>query len=179
MNQGRTIFAQLMDCFLSNTPSIKIVDKHRGDYRVRNSVLPGPVPRHGLRPTDRPREPARHPDLPARLATASSITPAFAARSRAARWPTPTNAAPGSMWADLTLALIAMARPLYAGEDFGVELEQTAYALDSTTIDLCLALFPWAALSHRPRPASSCTRCWICAAISPLSWSLPTAACTT
>jgi len=37
-----------------------------------------------------------------------------------------------------------MARPLYAGEDFGVDLGNTVYALDSTTIDLCLALFPWA-----------------------------------
>jgi len=48
------------------------------------------------------------------------------------------------MWAEITLALIAIARPLYADEDFGVELEQTAYALDSSTVDLCLALFPWA-----------------------------------
>jgi hypothetical protein len=40
--------------------------------------------------------------------------------------------------------LIRMARRWYANEDFGVELEQTAYALDSTTIDLCLSLFPWA-----------------------------------
>jgi hypothetical protein len=45
---------------------------------------------------------------------------------------------------DLAQGLIARARRLYARESFGVELEQTVYALDSTTIDLCLSLFPWA-----------------------------------
>jgi hypothetical protein len=45
---------------------------------------------------------------------------------------------------DLAQGLITRARRLYADESFGVELEQTVYALDSTTIDLCLSLFPWA-----------------------------------
>jgi Transposase DDE domain/Domain of unknown function (DUF4372) len=45
---------------------------------------------------------------------------------------------------DLAQGLIARARRLYASESFGVDLEQTVYALDSTTIDLCLSLFPWA-----------------------------------
>jgi hypothetical protein len=45
---------------------------------------------------------------------------------------------------DLAQMLIARARRLYADESFGVELDQTVYALDSTTIDLCLSLFPWA-----------------------------------
>ena len=48
------------------------------------------------------------------------------------------------IYADFTQSLIHTARRLYAAEDFGVELEQTVYALDSTTIDLCLSLFPWA-----------------------------------
>jgi len=48
------------------------------------------------------------------------------------------------IYADFAQVLIAQARPLYQNEDFGVELENTAYALDSTTIDLCLSLFPWA-----------------------------------
>jgi len=45
--------------------------------------------------------------------------------------------------------LIHQARKLYAEEDFGVELEETVYALDSTTIDLCLSLFPWAQFRKR------------------------------
>ncbi len=46
--------------------------------------------------------------------------------------------------ADFTQALIAIARPLYAEDSFGVELDHTVYALDATTIDLCLSVFPWA-----------------------------------
>ena len=48
------------------------------------------------------------------------------------------------IYANFAQVLIAMARPLYAAEPMGVELEQSLYALDSTTIDLCLSLFPWA-----------------------------------
>ena len=48
------------------------------------------------------------------------------------------------IYADFCQILIAQARSLYADEDFGIELNGTAYALDSTTIDLCLSLFPWA-----------------------------------
>ncbi len=48
------------------------------------------------------------------------------------------------IYRDLALSLIQTGRKLYAGEDFGVELKNTAYALDTTTIDLSLSLFPWA-----------------------------------
>jgi len=53
------------------------------------------------------------------------------------------------IWADFAQTLIARARRLYAGESFAVQLDQTAYAIDSTTVELCLALFPWAPLSGR------------------------------
>jgi hypothetical protein len=53
------------------------------------------------------------------------------------------------IYADFAQILIARARGLYSAEGFGVELQQTAYALDSTTIDLCLALFPWARFRRR------------------------------
>lgn len=48
------------------------------------------------------------------------------------------------LWRDLSLGLITQARRLYAGENLGLELDNTVYALDSTTIDLSLTLFPWA-----------------------------------
>ena len=48
------------------------------------------------------------------------------------------------IYADFAQVLIARARALYANEDFGVELDNTVYALDATTIDLCLSVFPWA-----------------------------------
>src|ERR1700729_13781 len=48
------------------------------------------------------------------------------------------------IYAELAGRLIVQARKLYAGEDLGLELTNTVYALDSTTIDLCLSVFPWA-----------------------------------
>jgi len=48
------------------------------------------------------------------------------------------------IYADFAQVLIAIARPLYANEDLGVEIKETIYALDASTIDLCLASFPWA-----------------------------------
>jgi hypothetical protein len=48
------------------------------------------------------------------------------------------------IYADLARGLMAQARELYADEDFGIELKEAVYALDATTIDLCLSLFPWA-----------------------------------
>lgn len=48
------------------------------------------------------------------------------------------------IYADLAQILIHIARPLYANEDFGVDLKETVYALDATTVDLCLSMFPWA-----------------------------------
>src|SRR5438552_8414746 len=48
------------------------------------------------------------------------------------------------IYADFAQVLIGIARPLYASDPIGVELDQSLYALDSTTIDLCLSLFPWA-----------------------------------
>jgi hypothetical protein len=53
------------------------------------------------------------------------------------------------IFADFAQVLIGRARKLYIDEPFGVELEQTVYALDSTTIDLCLSLFPWARFRRR------------------------------
>jgi transposase len=53
------------------------------------------------------------------------------------------------IYADFAQTLIHAARKLYADEEFGVELDETVYALDSTTIDLCLSLFPWARFRQR------------------------------
>jgi len=53
------------------------------------------------------------------------------------------------IYADFAQVLISIARELYANDDFGVELDETVYALDSSTIDLCLSLFPWARFRKR------------------------------
>lgn len=143
MNQGRTIFAQLMDCFLSQYAFNQIVDKHQGDRRVRT-----------LSCLDQFRAMA-FAQLAGResLRDIQNCLSAFSDKLYHAGFRGPVSRStladagerrPWQMWAEVTLALVAIARPLYAGEDFGVELEQTAYALDSSTVDLCLALFPWA-----------------------------------
>ncbi|MGH9692422.1 MAG: DUF4372 domain-containing protein, partial [Candidatus Acidiferrales bacterium] len=66
------------------------------------------------------------------------------------------------IFADFTRILIATACELYRHEPFGVELAETVYALDATTIDLCLSVFPWASSSAVTRAPSRCTPCSIC-----------------
>ncbi|MBW6494026.1 MAG: DUF4372 domain-containing protein [Burkholderiaceae bacterium] len=51
---------------------------------------------------------------------------------------------PWQIYADFAQHLIGMARPLYANEPLGVDLDATVYAFDATTIDLCLSVYPWA-----------------------------------
>jgi len=58
------------------------------------------------------------------------------------------------IFADFAQVLIGIARPLYAHDPMGVDLEQSLYALDSTTIDLCLSLFPWARFRKESEIAS-------------------------
>jgi len=53
------------------------------------------------------------------------------------------------IFAEFAQVLIGLARPLYAHDPIGVDLDQSLYALDSTTIDLCLSLFPWAKFRQR------------------------------
>src|SRR5690625_4794580 len=55
------------------------------------------------------------------------------------------------IYADFAKRLIATARPLYANEPLDIELAHTTYALDSTTIELCLSVFPWARAMHAGR----------------------------
>ena len=61
----------------------------------------------------------------------------------------PTSTATGASTPTSPKILIARARRLYQADGFGAQLKQTAYALDSTTIDLCLTLFPWAQFRRR------------------------------
>ena len=53
------------------------------------------------------------------------------------------------IYADLAEVLIRIARPMYASDPLGIDLDATVYALDSTTIDLCLAVFPWASFRRQ------------------------------
>ncbi len=142
MNTGRTVFAQLMD-FLPLHDFRRCVERYRGDYKVQSfSCLDQFLCLAFAQLTY--RESLR--DIEACLRAQQSKLYHMGFRSRVSR-NTLANANEQRDWrifADFARGLIATARELYRDEPFGVELDATVYALDSTTIDLCLSLFPWA-----------------------------------
>jgi transposase len=143
MNSGRTLFAQVMD-FLPLNEFRKCVDRYRGDYKVKTFscldqflclAFAQLTYRESLRDIEMCLRPFRsrlyHAGFRGGCVTRNNL--AHANKTR-----------PWQVYADFAQVLIRRARALYAKDDFGVALEQTAYAFDSTTIDLCLSLFPWA-----------------------------------
>lgn len=142
MHLGKTVFAQLMDLIPAHEFR-RCVDRYRGNYKVSifscwDQFLCMAFAQLTYRESLRDIETCLRA-LGPRLYHAgirghvSRSTLADANETRDFR-----------IYADLAQVLIATARSLYADEDLGVELQQTVYALDSTTIDLCLSLFPWA-----------------------------------
>ena len=89
------------------------------------------------------------------------------------------------IWADLAKVLIGAARELYRNDEFGVELSHTAYAFDSTTIDLCLSLFPWASFRKTKAAVKAHTLldlkgnipCWVHVTPPPSTTSIPRTCC--
>ena len=147
MNAGQTIFAQLMD-FVSPYEFRKCVDRYEGHYKVQRFscwdqflclAFAQLTYRESLR------------DIQACLRVAQPKLYHMGFRGTVAR-NTLAHANEVRDWriyADFAQGLIATARPLYTADPFGVELAATVYAFDSTTIDLCLALFPWATFRKR------------------------------
>jgi len=147
MNLGRLIFAQLMD-FLPLPEFRRCVARYDGERRVRRfSCLDQfyclAFAQLTFRESLRDIETCLR-TLPARLyhmgirGHVSRSTLADANERR-----------PWRIYADLAQELVAIARPLYADEDFGLRLQRAVYVFDSTTIDLCLSLFPWAHFRRR------------------------------
>jgi transposase len=142
MNTGRYLFAQLLD-FLPKGDFDRCVLKYKGNRCIRRfscfdqflcMVFAQLTYRHSLRDL----EICLHSLQPKlyHVGIRGSVarnTLALANQNRDWR-----------IYADFAHILIAHARKLYAADSLGVDLEQTVYALDSTTIDLCLSLFPWA-----------------------------------
>ena len=147
MNAGRTLFAQVME-FLPLHEFHKCVDRYRGDHKVKQfSCLDQFLCMAFAQLTY--RESLR--DIEACLRAARSKLYHMGFRAVVAR-NTLAHANEVRDWriyADFAQGLIARARVLYADEPFGLELDHTIYALDSTTIDLCLSLFPWATFRKR------------------------------
>ncbi len=142
MNTGRTVFAQLMD-FLPLPEFRRCVEHYGGDYKVQHfSCLDQFLCLAFAQLTY--RESLR--DIEACLRAQSSKLYHMGLRGHVSR----NNLAHANehrdwrIFADFGQVLIGRARALYRDETLGLELADTVYAMDSTTIDLCLSLFPWA-----------------------------------
>jgi len=142
MNRGKLVFAQLMQ-HLPLTTFRRCVTRYRGAFKVKSfSCLDQFLCMAFAQLTF--RESLR--DIEVCLRAQSSKLYHLGIRSTVAR-NTLANANAVRDWriyADFAQSLIGIARPLYAQESFGVDLQETVYALDTTTIDLCLSVFPWA-----------------------------------
>jgi uncharacterized protein DUF4372/DDE family transposase len=142
MNRGKLVFAQLMQ-HLPLTTFRRCVTRYRGAFKVKSfSCLDQFLCMAFAQLTF--RESLR--DIEVCLRAQSPKLYHLGIRSTVAR-NTLANANAVRDWriyADFAPSLIGIARPLYAQESFGVDLQETVYALDTTTIDLCLSVFPWA-----------------------------------
>ena len=142
MNAGRTVFSQLIE-FLPHQEFQKCVARYSGGRYLKNlscwdqylaMAFAQLTYRESLR------------DIEACLRSVGGKLYHMGFRGKVAR-STLADANESRDWriyADFAQVLIAIARPLYAHDPIGVDLDQSLYALDSTTIDLCLSLFPWA-----------------------------------
>ena len=142
MYNGRLVFSQLME-FFPLRAFRKCVQRYRGNYKVQHfscldqflcmafAQLTGRESLRDIETCLRALQPKLyHAGIRARV---SRSTLADANENRDWR-----------IYADFAQVLIRQARQLYAKDDFGVQLEEAAYAFDSSTISLCLSLFPWA-----------------------------------
>jgi hypothetical protein len=142
MNQGRTVFAQLMQLAPHNAFR-RCVERYDGNRRVRRFTCWDQFLSMAFAQLTY-RESLR--DIEACLNAAPERLYHLGFRGNVSR-STLADANENRDWriyADFAQVLIHEARQLYADDSFGIELKQTVYALDSTTIDLCLSLFPWA-----------------------------------
>ena len=142
MHVGKLVFAQLMD-HLPWKSFGRIVERYGGDHRVRDFSCANQFRCMAFAQLTY-RESLR--DITTCLRAQSAKLYHLGIRGRVAR-STLADANEARDWriyAEFAQHLIRIARRLYIDEPFGVDLKETVYALDSTTIDLCLALFPWA-----------------------------------
>ena len=142
MHAGKLVFAQLM-AHLPLTTFRRCVERYRGQYKVQSFSCSDQFLVLAFAQLTY-RESLR--DIEASLRAHASKLYHMGIRGGVAR-NTLANASTQRDWriyADFAQHLISMARRLYADEPLGVDLKETVYALDTTTIDLCLSLFPWA-----------------------------------
>lgn len=142
MHVGKTLFAQLMD-FLPWTTFRRIVARYGGDHRVRSLTCAEHYRVMAFAQLTY-RESLRDIETCLTVQASKLYGMGFCQPVRRATLADANETRDWRMYADLAQRLIAQARKLYADEDLGLDLSNTVYALDSTTIDLCLSVFPWA-----------------------------------
>lgn len=142
MNTGKTLFAQLMD-FLPWSTFTRIVERHRGDRYVKSLACAEQFRVLAFAQLTY-RESLRDIEVCLSAQAAKLYHMGFRNEIKRSTLADANETRDWLIYAEFAQHLIAQARALYAGDSFGIELENTAYALDSTTIDLCLSLFPWA-----------------------------------
>lgn len=145
MNQGRTVFAQLMD-FFPQREFRRCVERYAGERRVKSfSCLDQFYCMAFAQLTG--RESLRDIEACLRALGGRLYHAGFKARAARTTLAKANEVRDWRIYGDIGALLIEQARALYAGESVGMNLKHAVYALDSTVIDLCLSLFPWA--QHR------------------------------
>ena len=142
MNIGKTLFAQLMD-FLPWSIFARIVARYGGDARVRTLCCAEQYRAMAFAQLTY-RESLRDIEVCLSARASKLYHMGFREPVRRSTLADANETRDWRIYAEFAHRLIAQARKLYANESLGMELTNTVYALDSTTIDLCLSLFPWA-----------------------------------
>jgi hypothetical protein len=142
VNSGKTLFAQLMD-FLPWSTFTRIVARYGGDQRVRTLSCAEHYRAMAFAQLTY-RESLRDIETCLSVQASKLYSMGFRDPVRRSTLADANEARDWRIYAELAQRLIVQARRLYVNEDLGFDLANTVYALDSTTIDLCLAVFPWA-----------------------------------
>ena len=142
MNTGKTLFAQLMD-FLPWTTFARLVDRHRGNRYVKSLTCAEQFRVMAFAQLTY-RESLRDIEVCLSAQASKLYHMGFRQEIKRATLADANELRDWRIHAEFAQRLMVQARKLYLGESLGFELENTAYALDSTTIDLCLSVFPWA-----------------------------------
>ena len=142
MNAGKTLFAQIME-FVPWTSFTRIVERYSGNAGVRRMTCAEQFRVMAFAQLTW-RESLR--DIEVTLGANANKLYAMGLRHAVHRstLADANDARDWHLWSDLAALLIHRARKLYRDEDLGLDLTNTVYALDATTIDLCLSLFDWA-----------------------------------
>jgi hypothetical protein len=147
MHSGKLVFAQLME-FFPRHDFDKCVRRYRGNYRTRDFSCRDQFLAMAFAQLTY-RESLRDIETCLRSVQPKLYHMGFRGRIARSTLADANHKRNWRIYADFAQTLIRRARKLYLDEPFGVDLKGTAYALDSTTIDLCLSLFPWATFRRR------------------------------